>query len=97
MHKETLEYNVRHAIAALQDLMNQGYKVEDEAELEWKDKYFDLVFTIQNHLKGAEELYADMKANGLTLGTAEAEGYLRGAKYLFDCVKDDIGVDTADE
>jgi hypothetical protein len=55
------------------------------------------VFTIQNHLKGAEELYADMKANGLTLGTAEAEGYLRGAKYLFDCVKDDIGVDTADE
>lgn len=98
MRKETLEYNVRHAISALQDLMEQGYKVEDalDPELEWKDKYFDLVFTIRDHLKNAEALYEDMKANGLTLGTAEAEGYLRGAKYLHDCVKDDL-VNDADD
>ena len=96
MRKENLEYNVRHAISALQDLMEQGYKVEDDAELEWKDKYFDLVFTIRDHLQNAEALYADMKATGLTLGTAEAEGFLRGARFLHNCVKDDL-VDDAND
>ena len=96
MRKENLEYNVRHAISALQDLMEQGYKVEDDAELEWKDKYFDLVLTIRDHLQDAESLYKDMKADGLTLGTAEAEGFLRGARFLYNCVKDDL-VDDAND
>lgn len=96
MRKENLEYNVRNAISALQDLMEQGYKIEDDAELEWKDKYFDLVETIRCHLQNAEALYEDMKANGLTLGTAEAEGFLRGARFLYNCVKDDI-VDNAND
>ena len=93
MRKDNLEFNVKRAIAALQDLVEQGYKVEDDTELEWKDKYYDLVFDIRNHLKNAEALYKDMQANGLTLGTAEAEGYLRGARYMFNLVKDEIADD----
>lgn len=96
MRKENLEYNVKNAISALQDLMDQGYKVEDDTVLEWKDKYYDLVFTIRDHLYNAEALYKDMQDNGLTLGTAEAEGFLRGARYLYNCVKDDIGADDSE-
>jgi hypothetical protein len=33
---------------------------------------------LADDVEQARLLYEDMKANGLTIGTAEAEGYLRG-------------------
>lgn len=32
-------------------------------------------------------LYEDMKVNGFTIGTAEAEGYLRGIRFILNEMK----------
>ena len=46
-------------------------------DLNWERALRDLVAEIEQHREDAQRLYDDMKANGLTMGTIEAEGYLR--------------------
>ena len=43
----------------------------------WERALRNLVADIEQHREDAQRLYDDMKANGLTMGTIEAEGYLR--------------------
>ena len=88
MRKDTLEYVVNNAIDTLKLLAAHGFKVEDDSDTSWKSKFLELEDLIRDHLHNAESLYEDMKANGLTLGTAEAEGFLRGARYLNNCLND---------
>ncbi len=54
---------------------------------QWKEKYQWLeseLLDIKNH---AEALHKDMKANGLTVGSIESEGYLRCAITVCNLVE----------
>lgn len=88
MKKHILEAKVKYAIDALQSLADQGYRVEDDEQLTWKDKFDELRANINNHLIEASALYDDMKANGLSFGAIEAEGYLRSARTLANIAND---------
>ena len=44
---------------------------------EWEHALRNLVADIEQHRENAQGLYDEMKAEGLTAGTIEAEGYLR--------------------
>lgn len=88
MNQETFKRNVANAISVLQELEKQDYNVENDEVLKWKNKFIDLVQDIEHHLENAEMLYEDMKKNELSLGTAEAEGYLRGARYMMNIAKE---------
>ena len=56
-----------------------AYQVERarKRDPKWERALRDLVAEIEQHREDAQRLYDDMKANGLTMGTIEAEGYLR--------------------
>ena len=55
---------------------------------EYKNKFETLKFFIEDTLRDAEHLYENMKKEGLTVGSIEAEGYLRCAKTLVGHLKD---------
>lgn len=54
----------------------------------YKNKFENLKYTIEDTHKEAAILYEDMKANGFTANTLEAEGYLRCATTLLNYLKD---------
>lgn len=70
------------AIAILQEIQFE----ERETHNVWKERFLDLKYAIETHHENAKLLYADMKENDLTLGTAESEGHLRSAKYILNCM-----------
>ena len=94
MNIQHLEFNVRKAIEALTTLQAEGFKIDDDETYKWKDKFFELKDSIDAHLVNAEELLADMRENGLTIATADAEGNWRSAKYLANCAEE---IATRDE
>lgn len=56
-----------------------AYQVERtrNRDPKWERALRNLVAEIEQHREDAQRLCDDMKANGLTMGTIEAEGYLR--------------------
>ncbi len=54
----------------------------------YKHKFENLKLTIEDIHKEATILYEDMKANGFTANTLEAEGYLRCATTILNYLKD---------
>lgn len=87
MNFEMLKYNVDRAIDTLTALQQQGYTVESEQDLEWKGRFFELKDAIDGMMCYATALLSDMQANGLTIGTADAEGFWRGIKSLSEIAK----------
>jgi len=63
----------------LEYLIDQEVQKTVDTNSTWKEKYEWLVSEIQNEQIRAQDLFSDMKENGLTAGTIEAEGYLRCA------------------
>ena len=65
-------------------------EVEKKSEIYAKkaEKYFDLKSQIEDLAHEGELLYANYKAEGLSAGMIEAEGFLRCAKTLLNRVKD---------
>jgi hypothetical protein len=53
----------------------------------WKERYDFLLRELMQIREDAEELRDDMKANGLTVSTIEAEGYLRCAITVNERIK----------
>lgn len=88
MDRNILEHRVRVAIDVLTNLQADGFKIEDESELAWKNRFFELKSIIDSHLIESAELLEDMRSNGLTIATADAEGAWRGAKYMANCASD---------
>ena len=56
------------------------------AGAQWKEKYQWLESELLDIKNNAEALHADMKANGLTVGSIESEGYLRCAVTVCNLV-----------
>lgn len=56
-----------------------AYQVERARKRDpnWERALRNLVADIEQHRENAQGLYDEMKAEGLTAGTIEAEGYLR--------------------
>lgn len=54
----------------------------------WKNEFKYLVDLLESQVEQAQQLYDDMKENGLQFSTIEAEGYLRGMKNSFNAAKD---------
>lgn len=54
---------------------------------EYRNKFERLKFWIEDIHKEAETLYGDMKEDGLTANSIEAEGYLRCAKTILNELK----------
>ena len=56
-----------------------AYQVERarKRDPKWERALRNLVADIEQHRENAQGLYDEMKAEGLTMGTIEAEGYLR--------------------
>jgi exonuclease VII small subunit len=54
----------------------------------WKNEMKYLVESLERHLDQAQQLYDDMKENGLSFSTIEAEGYLRGMKTAVNVAKE---------
>lgn len=62
-------------------------KKTDEFQLH-RSNFEMLKFHIEDIHSEASALYEDMKTNGFTAGTLEAEGYLRCATTLLNVLKD---------
>ena len=69
-----------HAVHELKELKNSG--------LVSPSIYEDLRFNVKRALVEAKELYEDMKENGLSASTIEAEGYLRGILTIYNMFED---------
>ena len=54
----------------------------------WKNEFKYRVDLLEGQMNQAQQLYDDMKENGLQFSTIEAEGYLRGLKTAFNSAKD---------
>jgi hypothetical protein len=54
----------------------------------WKNEMKYLVDNLETQMQQAQELYNDMKENGLSFSTIEAEGYLRGFKNAYNMAKE---------
>ncbi len=87
MHIDNLQHNVLKAIHALTTLHEEGYVVENDQASIWRDRFYALKSIIDDQLHQATLLLEDMKANQLTIATADAEGYWRSAKYLSNFAK----------
>ena len=68
-----------HAIYEMQELKSN--KVDDP-------KYDDLKVNVKYALEEARGLYKDMKENGLSASTIEAEGYLRAFITVYNMFED---------
>ena len=71
----------------LQMIINEAQReAVKEHGAAWKEKYEWLVSDLREMKAEAKDLSEDMKNNGLTFGTVEAEGYLRCAITLCNIV-----------
>lgn len=52
-----------------------------------REKWTWLTGSVDNANREGTALYEDMKANAFTFGTAEAEGYLRGIRFVLNEMK----------
>jgi len=53
----------------------------------YEELYNALIDELKHTREGAQEIYDDYKAAGLTFNTIEAEGYVRGTLECFNLVK----------
>jgi hypothetical protein len=60
-----------------------------EQDCFWKEKYKELAESIKYGLEKAQENYDSMKSENLSIGTIEAEGYLRAMKDVVTYIEDD--------
>ena len=74
-------------------LVNECQKqIKEELKQEYetyKDKFFDLVLTIETELGNGREYLAQLKKDKeLTFNLIEQEGYVRAMKYLKDLIQE---------
>jgi hypothetical protein len=82
-------------IVNIQEIARKLHQIVQEAEdkaatengAQWKEKYQWLESELLSIKEQAEALHEDMKANGLTVGSIESEGYLRCAVTVCNLVE----------
>jgi hypothetical protein len=72
-------------LAVIVDEAEQNAVLANDGQ--WKEKYEWLVSVLQQMREDAKVLYNALKVDGLTVGTIEAEGYLRCANIANDHIK----------
>lgn len=60
---------------------------QEDANNQYQEKWNWLVGSVESANEQGTALYDDMKANGFSFGTAEAEGYLRGIRFVINEMK----------
>ena len=68
-------------------VLESSLKEHSEKEIKYKNLYLCLVDDIKSRKDKARELYEDYKFQGLSIGTVEAEGYLRAFIEMEELVK----------
>ena len=69
-------------------LLNSIPKQEEVSNLEWKNRFRDLVELIESFHTDAKEIYDNYSEERLTVNSIEAEGALRAYTILINYIKE---------
>jgi hypothetical protein len=80
--------NVEDIAKELRSMIDEAVRDEMYENVLYKERLIDLCERLIGYSEDAQNLYDNMKEEGLTFGTMEAEGYLRAFKYITDLLED---------
>lgn len=85
MEDQDLDQTIVDTIKTL--IKREAYNRSDSGKV-FEQKYNQLKHSIEFELENARNLYENMKDDGLSMGTIEAEGYLRAFLLMQETVKE---------
>jgi len=68
--------------AIIKDLTQVRYEATHDDDRSWRTLCAQILLMVQTESKRARDLVENMKSEGLTVGTIEAEGFLRAVRII---------------
>lgn len=82
MNQTQVEQVNSRLAAAVKELQQIHYEVQSDDDRSWRMLCAQILLMVQTESKRARDLVENMKSEGLTVGTIEAEGFLRAVRTI---------------